>query len=76
MSKYVFFETIVPKIGQTLDYINLPVTNNEKAIGVVSHAEEVKDGYKLTLLMFKSVNMECIRDISTEVVKPFGISIG
>lgn len=76
MKKYVYLETVVEKIGKLLDYINLPIVKDDRAIGIVSFVEEVEEGYKLTLLMFNSVDIQLERNLKTNALRPSSINIG
>jgi hypothetical protein len=54
-------KTIVPKQGDIETYINKPFLNridgdpfNSKAIGIITNAVEVENGYELTIALWKN----------------------
>jgi ubiquitin C-terminal hydrolase len=59
--KTIQLKTIVPKQGDIKSYVNKPFLNridgdpfNSKAIGIITDAVEVENGYKLTIALWKS----------------------
>lgn len=67
---WITFKTIVPKQGDIRSYINKPVLNkssldlttSSKVIGVITDAEEVKEGYELTIAIFCKYRYEWVGD--------------
>lgn len=66
MADFIKFKTIVPKNGDINSYINKPFLDRisvddpfeSKAIGVISDAIEVEDGYELTINIFSKYQFE------------------
>lgn len=70
MDKWIKCKTIVPKQGDIKSYINKPVLDklnmdeakSSKAIGVVTDAKEVEQGYELTFSIFSRYRFEWVGD--------------
>lgn len=70
---------IVPKDGELDSYINKPVLDrisydafDSKAIGVITNAIEVEDGYELTIMLRNNIQYEWINGEVSAI--SFGIS--
>ncbi|MCM3387277.1 hypothetical protein M3649_03910 [Ureibacillus chungkukjangi] len=48
-------ELKVSKKGDKKDYFNLPFTKNDIPVGVVVKADDLEDGYELTIRLFKDL---------------------
>lgn len=67
MKKFIKGITVVNKIGNPEDYVNIPIVENNKAIGVITNATELEDGYELETLLFK-VSVELTNDTPIAII--------
>lgn len=66
MAEFIQFRTIVPKQGNIDSYINKPVLDRISidhpyesiALGVITDAKEVENGYELTISIFRKYQFE------------------
>lgn len=60
--------TMVGKVGNPEDYINLPVTRNGVAIGTIRECVEKDDKYELTMYLWLHVGMGIIGNRPEEII--------
>ena len=59
MQKEIFFSKLtVSKVGDPEDYVNLPVTKDGKAIGVITEVTPRDGYYTLTAALWQNVGVE------------------
>ena len=76
-SNVYFITAVVDTKGQEDEYINLPVIQNSKAVGLVQKAEKTDSGMELTIAIWGNLNVEFIkyREGDKDVITPSSIRL-
>ena len=75
-SNVYFLTTVVEGEGHEDEYVNLPVIQDNYAVGLVQEAKKVESGFELKLAMWGKIDVGFIKYIGGEkdIIKPSHIS--